>query len=342
MSCLGVLFNWLRLSKSYPRQEQQGKSLLLILPPEILFEIFEHLPFYSQHILAQTCSALQNTLREPIETSRNALQEDRKEYQDFTTLVEWNIPTRLMCEHCAKPHRLHINDTPTQWNDCYSMHQCPPLEQLMAPSLYQWVPFNLNMRHVQLALKFHRLDGGKHGAYVRSLLLPARGSEERLFQNVPAPYVKIRPHVVHYQVTPAVVGARYLLRIQYDWDHEDGPPSIIEMCHHLKISKEAWTISSGKGEPRMLRELNAADEVVNRAMSFPGRGRPEILGHCKDCVTSFSVQGTAVTCKICIWQDLGPETRQTYAPKDHGQFGAVLRVETPPEFDSVRELYESA
>ncbi|KAM5385271.1 hypothetical protein ACJZ2D_001232 [Fusarium nematophilum] len=192
---------WARNRDPQTQQHADDCFLLRRLPPDLILNIADQLPPHSRVFFSWTCRTVRNVLR------ANGLPESRdlrfREAVDFLTLLGRDRQGRYVCEKCLRLHRVTLKDTPHgPW-----FVSCPvgSFGHNGAPCMLR--SYALDPRHVQLALKYSRMENRSRKAdrYLEKLLEPARCPDIALdFRH--------QKRVSMCFVTPRVVRGHFILQ----------------------------------------------------------------------------------------------------------------------------------
>lgn len=185
----------------------QPRCHLLRLPTRVILAILELLPQYSQVFLSQTCTSFKQLVRDELGSSVSLIvsHDQRLEYLALRTS---NSATHWVCESCAVLHPVTLRDTPSE-----PYHRlCPSKEKWLFERGFRVVDYHLAHRHVQLALKFSRLqtslDNAEHRHHLERILAPAHR-----FGSAGSAYGIVFPTVVmQFWFTPLIVDGRFMFR----------------------------------------------------------------------------------------------------------------------------------
>ncbi|KAI1390100.1 uncharacterized protein F4822DRAFT_428443 [Hypoxylon trugodes] len=302
----------LQETQEQPEQpEQQEKKggpnadcPLLQLPVELMFIIAEQLPPSDRPVFSQACRALRGTLGDGL-----AAHLSGEEYCEYLALVARGKPNHWVCEACLRLHPITELDTP---HDPWRL-SCPLGWDDWRQNAYgqNWYPlsrrlFRADHRHIQLTLKYVRLNIRSHMGYLARLLKPIHYNTSRECTRL-----GVRPYTLSrtYTATPKIVLgddgiSRYLL--QSKWHFPDSFPRMcaetvgdLTICSHcnLRFHTRGFPVSGV-----------ATLEMV---LDFPmwlhgGRDMPRIF-HCIHCRTDFRVTKSFNDITIFAWRDFGPE-----------------------------------
>ncbi|KAH7008540.1 hypothetical protein EDB80DRAFT_716748 [Ilyonectria destructans] len=274
--------------------QSQG-CIILQLPVEVLLLIVEALPLSSQVSVSQTCRPLRTILAH-LRNSASYLP--RGEFLEFLSCLARNMPEKWVCDVCLKLHPVSLQDT---WKNPYRS-SCP--RYYVYQKTYRLEHFSLGNRHVQLALKYTRMDGisKKYQRYLETLLTPHHGT-------FLADSLKDTPLQRRHSVYPKIVNGRYLVLSvwRYDMDREKVSRQrmgSLRVCGHQIFNDWGEALREMAG----FRVQDDPKKVLWTAVStaFQAEGA-EVRKSCPYCLTDFSVQACPERATVRMWQDLGPE-----------------------------------
>ncbi|RYP19051.1 hypothetical protein DL765_003547 [Monosporascus sp. GIB2] len=304
LTVLRSMRKWLRGEQKEQNQQNLDPPLLQ-LPPELIYLVAEFFTPADIALFSQTC----RSLRAIFGRHSNAAHLSRTEYFAYLAGRARELPEQWVCEGCVALHPIVKRDTPAS---IYHVSSCPlgwvtssltgcRYGEIRIDSRLFYGQLRIEHRHVQLALKYTRLQRRKYNSYLRALMAPHHnmryGPRGRL------------PLKTHYSAYPKVVAGddgnlRFLLLST--WRYHKGLEDISlrnidyqRICPHLRLSH--WTSRYLCGHP-----CHVLEEVVEEALEARGDGQ-ERTGACPRCATDFSVQLTSEYLDLHVWQDFGPE-----------------------------------
>lgn len=275
------------------------RDLLLSLHLDIFEELVDHLPLQSLLFLSQTCSSLRNVLRRHLWL--RALRVSDRELLECLTVAAQACPDAWACQQCIAIHDVDYRDTPHRRAlACRRLHYTPLLSGPQEGS------YELHHHHVQLALKYSRLEHPtrEQTEYLQQLLAPHTSE-----------WFRINPDCAGgnrlsatYTVTPRIVKERYVRKCtwnlsgQHIWSFHDKIGGIA-LCCHLRTTPMPGTES---GRVARHRHSSQLDTVISYAIESD---RIAASGHCYYCALDFRVTVTLQGKGLMVeaWQDLGPE-----------------------------------
>ncbi|KAL6821657.1 hypothetical protein J3E69DRAFT_311543 [Trichoderma sp. SZMC 28015] len=350
-----------RLINGNTRIKQNPSCLILNLPIEIILLITERLPQYQQIILSQTCYPLRLITR-----NNNKLQKlsvinlDRDQQQEYVFALARGRPNLWACHKCVKLHRIDQHDTPTNqrpgtlcqtsWSwECYyyRVNYIP---------YFQHIQYRLFHRHVQLALKYTRLE--TTGTVLRKTY---KDHLNRLLQPVLG---NIHPH--KYGMTNEIKGTlsispkvttdgEFLIHTKYTFYKDIENVSIksmgcLQICVHQFLTSEAHMHKMHSGPCHLVNDQYCScwwhDLLTNPRSAFglvvvsAFLRETEVCGSCPFCETDFSVQASSEITILRVWQRFGSETSFSSNNSWRGQMqrpSGTIVASYPP--GSIRQLY---
>ncbi|KAI1742718.1 hypothetical protein F4680DRAFT_445755 [Xylaria scruposa] len=306
-------------------------SRLLQLPLELIFIIAKFLSPVDLVLLAQTS----RSLRAIFQNQASATKLSSTEYLSFLAGLVRDKPEEWVCENCMTLHPIVKRDTPAAENhvsSCPYRHVPPSwLHQSGAASTNTYrreirdcrdffgkkvrhdtrlcfSQIRIEHRHIQLALKYTRLQERKYNSYLRALLKPY---QDKSFKRRNGSQLK-----THYSAHPKIVAShdgnpRFLLLST--WRYHRGRENItfdeigrLKICPHIELDPRPPGFS--RYPTLALRESNkrALQEAMESALETQ-ENRQEKTGACARCATDFSVQLGCRFLDLYVWQDFGPE-----------------------------------
>ena len=298
----GVSLLWRRR-----RQKRHSHNAgFLQLPMELLIQIFEQLPPPNQVLLAQSCRALQGIF------GGSCSQLSREQHLEYLVALARSMPGRWVCEVCVTLHEVVKLDTPNQpwhmsclrgWNkwqtDAYGFLNCRVDKRNIS----------IDHRHVQLTLKYTRLQQPRYQTYLQRLLAPYR--DVPFSTNMYTPPGLPGMLSVRYSVYPKVAmdasdDLRYL--VLSIWSYKQGVDGTsvsldnmgyLSICPHLRIG------------PRQPCSWDPPLDRLGIAIAKAFNCGHEVQSMCHRCPTDFSIKATPRQAILQVWQDLGPEDSPT-------------------------------
>ncbi|KAI0104656.1 hypothetical protein GGR51DRAFT_560918 [Nemania sp. FL0031] len=154
-----------------PRDEQPNVNVpLLQLPVDLIVDIAKFLAPADKVLLSQTCSSMRDCLAK--HSNANAAHLSRADYFAYLAGIARGLPEKWVCDCCMALHTIDKYDKPTaKWRSS----RCPvySTRPLWRHSrLHDTHHIRIQHHHVQLALKYTRLQQRKYDSYLRDLLAP--------------------------------------------------------------------------------------------------------------------------------------------------------------------------
>lgn len=276
----------------------QTHCCILQLPVEILVKILNFLPLYSHVLVYQTCRPLRAITHEYFLAGKGDVMAIATPEEKLLYLAQLarSLPDRWVCVKCCKLHQIYEWDTPVHGRFCYLRCQ----DGMDATERYRvskvgWPEYSLRHRHVQLTLKYTRMEDNKkrHRKYLQRLLTPHHDRIRGFFEVAEGILARI-------SVYPKVVNGRYLLLsilVYLEARTKVSRQSIryIDICSHIS-DLETSNVSYG-----MRKNF---DEAFDTALSAESTRK---YFYCGLCGTDYSIQASPERIVVCIWQDFGPE-----------------------------------
>ncbi len=238
----------------------------------------------------------------------------REQQLEFLACLVRSDPENWVCEACVELHAVVELDTPTRpWH-----MSCPRGWASWCRTVYGSQHARLNgrlidHRHVQLALKYSRMERHSGRRYLQELLAPQHNPNFAAHV-----YSDGRPHAlaIKYSAYPKVaMGAdnrlRYLLLSVWHYRRIHEAVSLdtmgsLQICPHLYFSpRRAGRDARSPCEPREGCAEDIAVSAIGSALY--AQGSLEVYGGCPRCRTDFSVRASSEFAVLRAWQDLGPE-----------------------------------
>ncbi|XXH03648.1 hypothetical protein Hte_010053 [Hypoxylon texense] len=304
-----------RQNMDSPSSPNQGTALLN-LPLEVLYTIGDYLTPAQRALFSQTCRSLFIGL----ERHSNASHLPRVDYLEYLAGRARDLPEQWVCEECMALHPTVEADTPAAKDFTSSCPVKPAAYQRCLPVLdptrridtrLMWDQIRIEHHHIQLALKYTRLEQQKYNTYLQALLAPHHDKNYR-----PRSLYGLQKHYSAYPKVVAKDGGNFGFLLfstwKYHWDHKG--VSLYRLgrqmiCPHLELfflSKNITLHSASQHPPSPLRNLETAILEAFSALSS-GADSGERTGACSFCATDFSVRLTAEYIELHAWQDFGSE-----------------------------------
>ncbi|KAL7929033.1 hypothetical protein V8C35DRAFT_325418 [Trichoderma chlorosporum] len=301
-----------------PKTQPQTSSYILQLPVELLLEIFNFLPPYSQLLVYQTCRPLRIIIYQFFIAGKGGEIPSLPtlEYKLlYLTHLARSLPNRWVCATCCKLHQTYYKDTPSARTfyipKCGDGKHWASQEPSESRS-FENQEYSPSHRHIELTLKYTRLKS--HQQHLQRLLTAHHATSKR------SSICVAKGILAQRSFYPKVVNGRYLLFTVRTYLSAKTilrqSIQFIQICPHLN----AWSQS-----PVQSYRMNRLETTLHMVFSaLPDT--PKISSSCLSCGTDFSIQLSLKRILICVWQDLGPEGT-IYDP----DWGAIS--------GSIRELY---
>ncbi|KAI2642190.1 hypothetical protein GGS21DRAFT_293920 [Xylaria nigripes] len=342
----GVLntFSSIQPSPDLPNQSVP----LLQLPVELVQQVAQFLKPVDITLLSQTCRSLWAAFGESFRPGKIS-DTDRLPY--LVGLAR-SKPDVWVCGDCTILHPVdNPHDTPIRESKGAVRLTCPKLriKSFVFGGVGEFQA-RLEHRHVQLALKYTRLQQPEYDEYLRALLKPHE-------------YVIMRsdhPDFVGreiYDVKPRVCtdddgNLRFLLLSTWLYITRGG--GLLGNNGYTIKHKWAQLICPHLGITRNSVNNNALTAAIRQVfIDGASSNRPARIGSCYCCATDFSVQWIGANLVLRAWQDFGSEVSptdlawQTHIIKDklvlrceYSGFTASTGTPLYHEPGSVRRLYE--
>ncbi|KAI1653067.1 hypothetical protein F4813DRAFT_284969 [Daldinia decipiens] len=323
-------------------EQQNNDSFLLKLPVELVNGILELIPPIDRAVASLTCRSLRLILGKSDAHNLSTAQ-----YLRYHVRVARDLPDRWVCEACFKLHPVSLGDTPlTPWR-----MTCPLRWDRWCHEVYGQQSrldnryLSVDHRHVQLALKYTRLQDHWSRRHLHTLLANHRDDE---FPTHPYPYNRQNVLKVTYTVTPRVVrdqheNLRYMLRSVWHFRKDSMEISLvtvgdIKLCPHLALL----------GDMRRM-EVHQLDilQEIKRAILL--NGIETYIAGCNLCATDFKIAVHKDHITVHTWQDMGtkgsPGDKAWRLHVSDSRFGMPPLGGRWPMFanpGSVRALYNGA
>ncbi|TRX96313.1 hypothetical protein FHL15_002585 [Xylaria flabelliformis] len=322
----------------FPWHQSCSKAYLLQLPIELIHLINSFLTPVDLALLSLTCRSLRIILKDYTNTAQLS-HDERGSYLYYRARA---LPKVWACWDCKKFHPILKYDVPACFNERSSCRiACQRGEGRMWADGMDNRNFNnqirFSHRHIQLALKYTRLQQRKYNSYLQALLAPHHnlwfgGSREI-------------PLKTHYSVYPKLVAGhdgnlRFMTLSTWRYYTEGRDISYWEIgyqqiCPHLHMNVHG--LQFGRHGPWVILE-NAFLRTL--------KGRGDGTGSCGRCGMDFRARLGPSYLEFHVWQDFGPEG----PPINYGHFSWPAysemkkmdcdHPETPHEPGTIRKLYE--
>ncbi|KAI1106688.1 hypothetical protein F4804DRAFT_300194 [Jackrogersella minutella] len=298
---LADIASWRRLLQ----RKLEGRGCpILRLPVDLIFRISNQLDPASLHTFSQTCCSLRVILGTHSRAENFSL-EDRWEY---LAAIARDIPDHWVCEACCTLHPVCELDTPHE----PSLKSCPLSWRRWRHAGYGQQQrldnrlFRVDHRHIQLALKYTRLQIDEFQDYLRSLLAPHINDK---FETFTFPHKRPNVLAVHYSVIPKIVrdhvgNYRYLMLSTWRY-HPDLEPVTIMAMGELRICPHL-ILHPGRNGPSNMQS-GSLREIIGTTMAKRQDGVQMTFGYCRYCPTDFCVVAYPDHVVLGAWQDMGTE-----------------------------------
>ncbi|KAI1192497.1 hypothetical protein F5X97DRAFT_340257 [Nemania serpens] len=278
-----------------PREQPNVKIPFLQLPAQLVGRIATFLEPADKLLLAQTCRSIRMYLR----MHSSMIYLSRADYFAYLACLARELPKQWVCDYCMALHPIDKYDRPTnQW----CPRSCPVYAELgfwCRGRLRSFYQIRLEHHHVQLALKYTRLQQRKYKSYLRALLQPYA---KQPFNTGSSATIA---HETRYSTYPRIVAGR------------DGIPRFLLYSVWKYFAGGRDIVFQNLGDQRicphlLFRDGNFSEDNNNLSQSFLWALNPENWGFecrnaCPRCATDFSVMLRGRNLYLQVWQDLGPE-----------------------------------
>ncbi|KAI0401811.1 hypothetical protein F4802DRAFT_578511 [Xylaria palmicola] len=276
---------WTQLS------EKQNVSVpFLQLPVQLYDHIATFLAPADIVLLSQTCRSIRVSLfKHP-----SGAHLSRADYFAYLAGMAHGLPDQWVCDYCMALHPVNKRDTPTA-----ACSPCPCPAESRGPPLHNPCLLRIDHHHVQLALKYTRLQLRKHDPYLQALLEPRLNSRFRTYacsyitheaRYSAYPRIAIgsdgNPRFLLFSTWRYIAGGRDLMlhNLGYQW-----------ICPHLEFRGDDY-----------FQHDNDLFRAFRLAL-HPGGAGKEWRNACSRCTTDFSVMRCGASLYLRVWQDFGPE-----------------------------------
>ncbi|KAI1191652.1 hypothetical protein F5B17DRAFT_451268 [Nemania serpens] len=281
-----------------PLKQPNVNLALLQLPVELLDYIATFVAPADKVLLSQTCRSMRVCLSKYSSTAHLSCAE----YFAYLAGIARQEPKQWVCDFSMALHPIKKRDKPTN-----RLHPCSCPVSILGDSrrrtrLQNPQHIGIEHHHVQLALKYTRLQQRKYDSYLKTLLKPY---PKKPFKTLGQGCVT---HEARYSAYPRIAtgsdgNPRFLLYSV--WEYFAGGRNIIvhnlgrqRICPHLQF----------RGDDR-----NCYSAYKNNLFqTFRWALCPEYAGAewrnaCPRCATDLSVVLCGRTLYLQVWQDFGPE-----------------------------------
>ncbi|KAI1115921.1 hypothetical protein F5Y14DRAFT_408621 [Nemania sp. NC0429] len=285
------------LWRRHSPEKQNASVLILQLPVELIDYIATFLAPADKALLSQTCRSMRMCLSKHLSTA------DLSPADKFAYLagIARERPRQWVCDFCMALHPIDRNDKPTaERRPC----SCPAhvIWESWCRTPLQTASFSLEIEHhhVQLALKYTRLQKRRYNSYLRAILEPCQKREYNTYTGGPI------THQVRYSAYPRIVTGR------------DGTPRFLLFSVREYVAGGRDIGIQNLGWQRICPHLGLFDRGGsgyndnNLVHSFvwalnPGQDGTAWRNACDRCATDFSVTLCGRNLYLQVWQDFGPE-----------------------------------
>lgn len=259
------------------------KAFLLNLPLALVYDIFDELQLAEKVLLSQTCRDLWYTLR--CQCSSAMAQATAVERLKCLALLGDILPDHRLCTSCRSLHLLDPKDLPDTHHDKLYL-SCPAPETMC--SRHCFMPFYpIAFRHVQLAIKYTRLDG-VHQDYRADIL--------RKFTTFIPHFCSMR---LNFGADPVIIRGRFILMTVFTFY------TAVEPISSSNLSQAYFQICPHLGAGSPLIPDNTLLAAARFASNDGQRGLHQELHSCDRCPTDFRIEIYDRRATLCVWQDLG-------------------------------------
>lgn len=280
---------------------QTTPSHLLQLPTDLFLLIVDELPLHARYFLSQACRPIRRLVHQDWAKILQGNFLSHEERMEFYAGLAYLLPGKLACLRCLKLHNVDVLDTLSNGYDV-RRGECP---QPNANRYDRCINYSLGHNHVQLALKYARLDlDGPYADYLAQLMAPftfdaCHGAVAAIGESC----TKV----------PSIRAGRFILQtvIKYT-EAPDNPTGLSSghlrmsmLCRHTRISAllEGIVAESYK---------NPAD----RTRALLATGNADLRFACQRCRTDILTQWRYGEWTFRSWQDFGSETEAGIGPSD--------------------------
>ncbi|KAI1126098.1 hypothetical protein F5Y10DRAFT_294035 [Nemania abortiva] len=276
-----------------PCEQPSINSPFLQVPAELLSYIATFLAPADAVLLSQTCRSMRARLGKHSNTARLSCADQFA----YLAGIARDLPEKWVCDYCLALHPINKRDKPTAERRPCSCPLYSFQKSWLRTRLHNHYHIAIEHHHVQLALKYTRLQQRKYDSYLQDLLKPY---QERPFSTMS--YTSIT-HQARYSAYPRIVtgsdgNPKFLLFSV--WKYLAGGRDIMfhrlgcqRICPHLKFLDYDYD-----------KYNNSLLHTVRWALHKSGM---EWRNSCARCATDFSAMLCGRNLYLQVWQDLGPE-----------------------------------
>ncbi|KAM3497590.1 hypothetical protein MY10362_009061 [Beauveria mimosiformis] len=319
------------------RPKQSKAAYILNVPIELIILFAQNLPLFDQYRLAQVSIAFRSILKTRFD-QRTIVKVYPAEWLFYLATRALQLPDHWVCEQCVGIHPYNPQDTPSLAHFSDGVGGCPLnattpyFRPMVFPFSYHFQHYHLHHRHVQLALKYHRMGGPEGGPSAQRLSrLLAGGFHEPMSENQNFSLLGFQNRGNgRYSWEPKIAGDRFLLmtRIEFYPTEQDlagvwiDIVPAIRMCQHqmwmpvysrrfLDLAEQSTF--SAEEETEFKRLSGTMDNDLHNAVlnMRPNVDRPKMVS-CPHCATDINIRWSVYmgTFKFTAtaWHDFGPET----------------------------------
>ncbi|KAI0542079.1 hypothetical protein GGR58DRAFT_497432 [Xylaria digitata] len=278
-----------------PHEQPNVNIPFLQVPPEIIGSIATFLGPADIVLLSQTCRSMRTCLSK----QSNATHLSCADYFAYLAGIARELTDQWVCDYCMALHPINKRDKPTTKRRPCSC----PVHVIRASwrrnRLQNPHHIGIEHHHVQLALKYTRLQQRKYDSYLRALLEPY---QKKPFDTQSRGLIT---HEARYSAYPRIVtgsdgNPRFLLFSI--WRYLAGGRDIMlqhlgcqQICPHLQFRDHDY-----------FQYNNDLLQTFLLALHADGGG-VEWRSSCSRCATDFSVMLSGRNLYLQVWQDFGPE-----------------------------------
>ncbi|KAI0411435.1 hypothetical protein F5X98DRAFT_383792 [Xylaria grammica] len=278
-----------------PHSKHNLDSCLLQLPPELILYIADFLSPSDLILFSQTCYPLRAILQKYI----NTVKLSRTEYLSYLAAHAREDPRKWVCGKCMTLHPVVGLDTPAA---NLQRSSCPRRShgEIRYDNRLYYGQIRLEHHHIQLALKYTRLQKYKYNSYLRALLAPHYDPNFSPRNNA-----QLKTHYSAYPKIATAHNGNLTFLLLSTWRYHKGLGNIsfdnigyLPICPHVMIHPfRTW----GPHDPSY-----GLQEALKMVLGAKG-DRQEHTGACPRCATDFSVRLNPRFLDLHVWQDFGPE-----------------------------------
>lgn len=329
--------HWLSIRQAWGRWLWSSKtqtSAFLNLPIDILYSICHQLPLSAKILLSQACRVMWYILRDQCSSEFKSLHwGDRS-----NTLLELGnfLPDHYYCTMCDNIH-------PAEYHDIPNMDRCDPIYQSYRTNhpdpyqsrmradrlVYLQYEYKVSFTHVQLALKYARMEG-KHQDCRMNILSKAEVCPQG------------STITKYFTAQPKVINGRFILLAEYVLHaHSLRNPVGRRWKIPVKACPHHW-LGIGEGHHYSCAPVLRKFAIAAGAM----QDRQTELFSCDSCPTDYSVGAGNDEVIVKAWYDLGSglsvEDPSWQSHLWTSTNGILVRPKFKYEHGSISKLYDSA